>query len=49
MTQEELNSKRTRTEVYARVVGYIRPVANWNEGKKSELADRVMFAIPDEL
>jgi hypothetical protein len=35
--------KRTRTEVYSRVVGYLRPVAQWNLGKKAEWADRVVF------
>ena len=27
-------------EVYSRVVGYLRPVCNWNEGKKEEFKDR---------
>lgn len=39
-------AKRTRTEVYSRVVGYLRPVAQWNKGKKSEWADRKDFAVP---
>jgi ribonucleoside-triphosphate reductase len=32
-----------RTEVYSRVVGYFRPVQNWNEGKKAEFSDRVTY------
>ncbi len=28
------------TEVYSRVVGYFRPVQNWNKGKKQEFQDR---------
>jgi ribonucleoside-triphosphate reductase (formate) len=28
------------SEVYSRVVGYFRPVQNWNLGKKQEFADR---------
>jgi len=28
------------TEVYSRVVGYFRPVQNWNEGKKEEFKER---------
>jgi len=28
------------TEVYSRVVGYFRPVQNWNAGKKEEFKDR---------
>lgn len=35
--------KRTKCEVYARVVGYIRPVEQWNDGKRSEYKDRVVF------
>ena len=30
-------------EVYSRVVGYIRPVNQWNRGKREEFADRVML------
>jgi ribonucleoside-triphosphate reductase len=32
-----------KCEVYSRVVGYHRPVQNWNHGKKSEFSDRVEF------
>ena len=48
MTQEqlkEIESRRTKCEVYSRVVGYIRPVAQWNEGKQAEYQDRVEFNI----
>jgi len=31
------------TEVYARIVGYYRPVQNWNPGKKSEFSQRTVF------
>ncbi|MGC9344787.1 MAG: ribonucleoside triphosphate reductase, partial [Bacteroidales bacterium] len=30
-------------EVYSRVVGYFRPVQNWNKGKKEEFKDRKYF------
>jgi ribonucleoside-triphosphate reductase len=33
------------TEVYSRIVGYYRPVQNWNLGKKSEYHDRRSFAV----
>ena len=33
----------TRTEVYSRVVGYLRPVEQWNDGKRAEFADRRAF------
>ena len=35
--------KRQRAEVYSRVVGYLRPVSQWNEGKKAEFKDRKTF------
>ena len=35
-----------RAEVYSRVVGYIRPVRSWNEGKQKEFKDRLEFKIP---
>ena len=31
------------TEIWSRVVGYLRPVNNWNEGKISEFGDRKVF------
>ena len=36
-----------QTEVYSRVVGYIRPVAQWNKGKQAEYGDRLEFAVKD--
>ena len=35
--------KRTKCERYSRVVGYLRPVDTWNEGKSQEFKDRVLF------
>jgi len=32
-------------EVYSRVVGYFRPIKQWNAGKKEEWKDRQMYAI----
>ncbi len=32
-------------EVYSRVVGYLRPVNRWNDGKQAEYADRVPYQI----
>lgn len=37
-----LNSFR-KCEVYSRVVGYLRPVGQWNMGKKMEYEDRKEF------
>ena len=32
-------------EVYSRVVGYLRPVSQWNEAKKSEFKDRAEYKL----
>jgi anaerobic ribonucleoside-triphosphate reductase len=32
-------------EVYSRIVGYYRPIQNWNNGKKKEFTERTMFTI----
>lgn len=36
---------KTKCEVYSRVVGYLRPVSNWNEGKAEEFKDRETFNV----
>ena len=36
--------ERTECEVYSRIIGYIRPLSNWNEGKKAEWNKRVTYA-----
>jgi len=33
------------TEIWTRVVGYHRPVQNWNDGKQEEYKDRVTFSV----
>jgi ribonucleoside-triphosphate reductase len=37
---------QSECEVYSRVVGYIRPVKQWNKGKTEEFTDRKPFRIP---
>jgi len=32
-------------EVYSRVVGYFRPIQNWNPGKREEFEERKPFNI----
>jgi len=34
---------KTKCEIYSRVVGFIRPVNQWNEGKAEEWKDRKTF------
>ena len=36
-------NKKTDCEVYSRVVGYLRPVNQWNRGKQREFTDRKTF------
>jgi len=38
------DEERTRCEVWTRVMGYHRPVAAWNPGKKSEHRERRPFS-----
>ena len=33
----------TKCEIYSRVVGYVRPVEQWNDAKQAEYEDRVEF------
>lgn len=35
-------------EVWSRIVGYFRPVDQWNKGKKSEYADRKEYLVPEK-
>jgi len=36
------------TEVYSRVVGYLRPVNRWNDGKQAEYADRTPYQVEQQ-
>ena len=37
------NEERQKCEVWTRVMGYFRPVSEFNNGKQSEHAERVHF------
>jgi len=39
----------SETEVYSRVVGYLRPVKQWNPGKQAEFSVRKMFRAEADL
>ncbi len=43
--QEKCPKCNQETEVYSRVVGYLRPVKQWNNGKQSEFAMRKTFKV----
>jgi len=33
----------TETEVFSRIVGYLRPIKTWNDGKRAEFVDRTPY------
>ncbi len=45
---EKVKKERTECEVYSRVVGYLRPVGQWNRGKQQEFSDRKTFESKKE-
>lgn len=47
-TEEEVLPKRVPCEIYSRVVGYFRPLGQWNPGKKEEFKDRKTTIITEE-
>ncbi|MFP4379391.1 MAG: ribonucleoside triphosphate reductase [Candidatus Sumerlaeia bacterium] len=40
---------QAETEVWSRVTGYLRPVANYNNGKKKEYSDRKKYRLPEAV
>lgn len=40
---EKKKIKRTHCEIYSRIVGYLRPVSQWNDGKAEEFKKRKTF------
>jgi len=38
-----------QTEIWSRVVGYLRPVQNFNVGKKEEFKERVKFVVTEAI
>lgn len=36
-------------EVYSRVVGYFRPVNQWNKGKREEFDERLEYSLKKSL
>ena len=43
MTAASTTPERTKCEIYTRVMGYYRPVSQFNIGKKSEFYSRTYF------
>ena len=48
--EEEKNPvKRVACEVYSRIVGYLRPVQDWNKGKQQEFDERKTYTVPQSV
>jgi ribonucleoside-triphosphate reductase len=45
----QASGKNTECEVYSRVVGYLRPVNQWNRGKQQEFTDRKTFDMMQKV
>ena len=45
-TTESATERKVLCEVFSRIVGYIRPLQNWHQGKQQEFKDRQTFAVP---
>ena len=41
--------KKIPAEIYSRVVGYFRPVQQWNKGKQAEYAERKEYAVNEKF
>ena len=46
--QHRCSQCQAETEVYSRVVGYLRPIKQWNEGKSAEFEDRKTYRVNDQ-
>jgi anaerobic ribonucleoside-triphosphate reductase len=45
--EEKKPTRRIACEVYSRIVGYLRPVQDWNKGKQQEFAERKAYIVPE--
>jgi anaerobic ribonucleoside-triphosphate reductase len=44
----DCGKKYTFVETYSRIVGYVRPIEQWNPGKQEEFKDRKLFNISEK-
>lgn len=42
------NLERTKCEIFSRIVGYLRPISQWNPGKVSEFKNRKTYIVDKE-
>lgn len=45
LEKQKAQAKGTKCEVYTRVTGFIRPVSQFNPGKKAEVSMRKMYTM----
>lgn len=45
----QVTDRKIKTEVYSRVVGYFRPIDQWNKGKKEEFSERKYLDVNKAL
>ncbi len=43
----DIDGRKIECEIFSRVVGYLRPVNQWNKGKQREFHDRKTFKLPE--
>jgi len=43
--EEQQATVKVPTEIYSRVVGYIRPLDSWGKAKQQEFHDRVTYDV----
>jgi len=46
---EQQETPRVPCEVYSRIVGYLRPVQNWHQGKQQEFKERKTFVLSADI
>ena len=44
--KRDLSKLRVPCEVYSRIVGYLRPVGDWNQAKQREFEDTREYEVP---
>jgi anaerobic ribonucleoside-triphosphate reductase len=44
-TEQKEAQVKIPCEVYSRIVGYLRPVQNWHQGKQQEFSERKTFDV----
>ena len=50
MMETQLDDReRTRCEIWTRVMGYHRPISQYNVGKRQEQEERLLFVLPADL